>query len=146
MLFWLITKKRKNEKTKLAKHQEEKRMNLLLFKIANVLTGVSRMAIDWEDERYASIQFLKPILEAINLILGPILILVATAGSIYAVILGVNMAKAETADKREEAKKRIINAVLALVITIVLILLLQLFAEYLPDWITEETIVPGEGL
>jgi Na+-driven multidrug efflux pump len=119
-------------------------MNLILFKLANMVTNFNFLGINWDDPQYQEIKFLEPILEALNLILFPLMILVATAGSIYAVILGVNMAKAETADKREEAKKRIINAVLALVITIVLILLLQLFATNLPNWITEETIVPGD--
>ena len=120
-------------------------MNLILFKLANAFTGMSQLGeIDWTDERYKAIRFLEPIIDALNFLLPVILILVATAGSIYAVILGVTMAKAETADKREEAKKRIINAVLALVITIVLILLLQLFADQLPNWVTTETIQPGE--
>ncbi len=66
------------------------------------------------------------------------LILVATAGTIYAVVLGVNMARAETADKREEAKKRIINAIMALVITIALILLLRLFEQNIDSWLGAE--------
>lgn len=74
-----------------------------------------------------------------------VLIVVATAGTIYAVILGVKMARAEDASAREEAKKRIINFIIALAVTVVLILLLQLFATYLPDWLgvklPEDTIV-----
>lgn len=111
-------------------------MNLFLFKIANFITNhnlLNAEEFDWE--AHPELAFLKPIIDAIELLLWPILILVSTAGTIYAVVLGVTMAKAETADKREEAKKRIINAVLALVITIVLILLLRLFVGELPKWI-----------
>ena len=59
--------------------------------------------------------------------LVPILILVGTAGSIYAIILGVNFSKAESADKREEAKKRFINAIIGVVVTIILLILVKLF-------------------
>jgi len=104
--------------------------------MANVLTGASMLG----ESRFPDnpeFAFLDPILDALNLILWPLLILVSTAGTIYAVILGVNMARAETADKRQEAKKRIINAVLALVITIALIMLFRLFEQQLPTWIGE---------
>ena len=68
----------------------------------------------------------------LNNVLFPIIIVLASVGTIYAIYLGVMMAKAENAEKREEAKKRIINAVIALVIVVVLILLLQLFLNYAP--------------
>lgn len=66
-----------------------------------------------------------------------VLIVVATAGTIYAVVLGVKMARAEDASARDEAKKRIINFIIALAVTIVLILGLQLFAKYLPTWLPD---------
>lgn len=65
--------------------------------------------------------------EALNNILTPILIIVATAGLIYAVVLGVNLARADSADKQQEAKKRMIYAVVGLVSIIVLIILCKLF-------------------
>lgn len=79
-----------------------------------------------------------PIIKILDAMLWPILILVGTAGSIYAIILGVNFSKAESADKREEAKKRMINAIIGLVVTMVLLILLKLFtanAKTIADWI-----------
>lgn len=79
-----------------------------------------------------------PIIKILDAMLWPILILVGTAGSIYAIILGVNFSKAESADKREEAKKRMINAIIGLVVTMILLILLKLFtanAETIADWI-----------
>lgn len=81
---------------------------------------------------------MKPVVEILDGMLVPILILVGTAGSIYAIVLGVNFSKAESADKREEAKKRMINAIIGLVVTIVLLILLKLFtanAQAIADWI-----------
>ena len=79
-----------------------------------------------------------PIIKILDAMLWPILILVGTAGSIYAIVLGVNFSKAESADKREEAKKRMINAIIGLVVTMILLILLKLFtanAETIANWI-----------
>lgn len=79
-----------------------------------------------------------PIIKILDAMLWPVLILVGTAGSIYAIVLGVNFSKAESADKREEAKKRMINAIIGLVITIILLILLKLFtanAQTIANWI-----------
>jgi len=91
-------------------------------------------------------KWLQPIIDVLKEVLWPILILVGTAGMIYAVVLGVKLAQAETADAREEAKKRIINAVIALVVIIALILLLQIFVDNAPNWIgVESTTTTGGG-
>ena len=61
--------------------------------------------------------------DTIMTILIWVMIVLMSAGSIYAVILGINLAKAENAEKREEAKSRIINAIKGLLILLVLIIL-----------------------
>lgn len=79
-----------------------------------------------------------PILGILDALLVPLLIVVGTAGSIYAVVLGVNYARAETSDKREEAKKRMINAVIGIVVMVFLLVVLQLFvanADTIVEWI-----------
>lgn len=83
-------------------------------------------------------KILGPIVEILDSMLVPILIIIGTVGSIYAIILGVNFSKAESADKREEAKKRMINAIIGLVVTIILLILLKIFtanAQAIADWI-----------
>ena len=74
-------------------------------------------------------KIVEPMLKVMNELLIPLLIILGTAGTIYAIILGVNFAKAETTDKREEAKKRMINFIIGFVITIVLLILLKLFVN-----------------
>lgn len=80
-------------------------------------------------------EWMNPILKVLGSALIPILILVATAGMIYSVVLGVKLARAETTEQRDEAKKRLIGAVIALVVIIALILLLQLFVTNIADWL-----------
>ena len=78
---------------------------------------------------------------AIESVLWPILIIVGAAGMIYAVILGVNIARADSTDKREEAKKRLINTIIGLAVIIALILFFKLLIteggileQILPDF------------
>ena len=80
-----------------------------------------------------SYAWLNPLITVLQNIVLPVLIVVATAGVIYAIYLGVMMAKAEDESKREEAKKRIINVVIAIAVTIVLMILFYAHIKFLPD-------------
>lgn len=76
----------------------------------------------------------------INSLVVPIIIMVAVIGIIYSIVLGVNYARAETSDQKEEAKKRIINVVVGALLMIVLMLLLWLFinnASDIFDWVVD---------
>ena len=81
----------------------------------------------------AGFGWLDSILGVLEKLVGPILIVVAAVGVIYSIYLGVMLAKAENAEKREEAKKRIINVVVAIAITAALIFLMYLFSTNI-DW------------
>ncbi len=77
----------------------------------------------------AGLGWLSKLITAVKNIIGPILIVIATVGIIYAIYLGVMLAKAESAEAREEAKKRIINVVIAIGITAALIFVMYLLAN-----------------
>ena len=117
-------------------------MQMFLLQVAQrvmgLISGVSMLGEEITDVKgfYGSV--FEPVVEILDAMLVPILILIGTAGSIYAIILGVNFSKAESSDKREEAKKRMINAIIGLVVTILLLILLKLFtanAEAIDQWI-----------
>ena len=103
--------------------------------MSELLTMFSQLMVTKIPDEYKDWQFLNPIIEVLASALVPILIIVGTAGMIYAIVLGVKLARAETTDARDEAKKRLINAVIALVVMIALILLLQLFTDNIAKWI-----------
>ena len=115
----------------------------LLFQAANAMMGMMSGNPLLGDEtvnvndKEGQWGWVGEVVDAINLILYPILVLVGTAGVIYAVVLGVKLARAESADQQQEAKKRMINFIIGLVSIIALILLLKLFCTYLPQWIPE---------
>lgn len=110
--------------------------------MSNLLFRMGMLAVEYTGEW----AWVGDVANFLNQALVYILILVATAGTIYAVVLGVKMARAEDASAREEGKKKIINFVIALAATVLLIVLLKLFCTYLPDWIGIEVNDPtGAG-
>lgn len=109
--------------------------------MSELLTMFSQLMVTKIDSN-SDWAFLNPVLDVLASALVPILIIVGTAGMIYAIVLGVKLARAETTDARDEAKKRLINAVIALVVMIALILLLQLFTDNIAKWIGD---VAGES-
>ena len=84
---------------------------------ANIETG----GADWAAD------IAKKIYVIVDSLLWPIFGIIAVLGIVYAIVLGVNYAKAETSDKKEEAKKRIINAVVGVVVMLALIVILKVF-------------------
>lgn len=79
-----------------------------------------------------AMQWLQPIVEVLDDLIIPITIIVAIAGAIWVIILGVKLARAETADKAQEAKKALINVAIAIVASLVVIWLLVWFASSVP--------------
>ena len=72
---------------------------------------------------------LKPIFGILGWLLPVIMIVLGIAGIIFAIVLGVNYAKAENAEQKDEAKKRLIGAVVGIVITIVAVALIFVFIK-----------------
>lgn len=93
------------------------------------MNNVITLLASWKDKFPDGSQFhwIVPVVEAITTVLWPLLIVVSAAGLIYAVIIGVGMAKADSTEKREEAKKRLYNLLIGMAITIGLILFFLLF-------------------
>lgn len=66
------------------------------------------------------------LVDGLNFALLPILILVFAGLIFYSILLGVNLARAETTEKREEAKKRLIWCIIGVVSIFVLMLIMVL--------------------
>ena len=119
-------------------------MNLFLTKLTTYLLGFGKsMRLAEAKELPDNWKWVETITSAVDSVLWPLLIVVGAAGTIYAVVLGVNMARADSTEKREEAKKRLINVIIGIAIMIALILFFKLLTstiipELLPD-------VAGDG-
>ena len=69
------------------------------------------------------IGWLETLLGAVMNVVNPILIIVAVAGIVYAIVVGIKFVKAETKEEREEAKQKLIYVIIGIVVTFVLIAL-----------------------
>lgn len=91
-----------------------------MFKLANlIMSGIKFLGADptpIEDWGWVN-----KTVSAINSILIPILSIVAAAGTVWAIVLGINMARADSQEKREEAKKRLVSLIVGIVVLVVLI-------------------------
>lgn len=68
------------------------------------------------------------LINAVYKVIGPILLVVATAGIIYAIVVGVKFVRAEDKNEREEAKQKLIYVIVGIVVTAVLIALFYFLA------------------
>lgn len=84
---------------------------------------------------YINLEFLNPIIDFLNAWYIPIITVLATAGVLYAIILGINLAKSDNPDKRNMAKRRIVHASLSIVIVIALTFSLRFVLANLDDWV-----------
>lgn len=75
-----------------------------------------------------------PIIELINMAAGPLLAIVFALGTIYCIILGLKLAKAEEPQEREKAKGALKNAILGFILIFVLIAALNIMKGPLTNW------------
>lgn len=83
-----------------------------------------------------SFTFLQSIFNIISFALIPLFIAVAAGGAIYAIVLGVNLARAADAESRDAAKKRLIWAIVGLASIVVIIILLNWLVPKIPEWVS----------
>lgn len=88
--------------------------------------------LDWVDDLFNT---LYPMLYAIMAVVG-------AAGLVYAIVLGVNLAKADEQSKRDEAKKRLITTIVAVAVVVGLVIFFnELLPMILGAFIKEEDFV-----
>ena len=98
--------------------------------MSNLLSKMGMLLYDWEKVGNGEYAWLQQLFDVLNPILYAIMAVVGAAGAIYAIILGVNLAKAEDTSKRDEAKKHLITVLIAVAVTIALVLF---FIQLLPE-------------
>ena len=75
--------------------------------------------------------------DVLQFVLVPICSVVLTLGVIFVIVLVFNMARANNADQRAEAKKRIIYTVVGIAVAVALIIIFQLFSQNSIVWFGE---------
>ena len=83
------------------------------------------------DQSSGTYQVLKQVFDILSIVLWVVLGLVAAVGAVYAIYLGVQLARAEDQGKWDDAKKHLITVFIAIGVTIALILVFNIFLPML---------------
>ena len=81
---------------------------------------------------------LKSVIGYVNSILAAIIGVAVAIATVYAIVVGVRMAKANNAEEREEAKKKVIYTVLGIAVAVALMLILVILKDKIPQWVGAE--------
>ena len=103
--------------------------------ISNLLNYKFIGNLSWLEEVYATLPS----------ILYAILAVVGGAGTVYAIVLGVNLAKSESEDKRKTAMTRLRNTIIGVVVLLVLVLFINLILPLILNAAFDDQVIgPGE--
>ncbi len=80
-----------------------------------------------------NLAWLEDVYNTLPNILYAILAVVGGAGTVYAIILGVNLAKSESDDKRKQASTRLKNTLIGVAVLLVLVLFINLLLPMILD-------------
>ncbi len=90
---------------------------------------ISKLLVGWSDlwdmgttDKPSEFAWLGTIFNTITIVMYVIMGLVGAAGAIYAIYLGIQLARAEDQSKRDDAKKHLITVFIAVAVTVVLVL------------------------
>lgn len=88
------------------------------------------------------------LVNALQSVINPILILVATAGIIYAIVVGIKFVKADDKTQRDEAKAKLISVIIGIAVTAALIALFYWLAWALENGLfdTVTSFISTSGL
>lgn len=90
-------------------------------------------------------ELLGQVFNIISIVLWVVLAIVGAIGSIYAIYLGVQLARADEQGKRDDAKKHLITTVIAVGVTVALILVFNIFLPMILDAFKVGQSVEGGG-
>jgi len=76
----------------------------------------------------------QPIIDLLNAMLGPAILVVGAVGALYCVLLGVKYARAEEPQDREKAKAHLKGAIIGFALIFILIVVLNLLLPVLTNW------------
>ncbi len=93
-------------------------MNMFLTNVSMLMAEAIATGIGWLDT----------LLNSVTKIINPILIMVAFAGVLYAIVVGVKFVRADNKDERDEAKQKLITVIIGIVVTLALVALFYFLA------------------
>ena len=119
------------------------KLQLLLANVMNRFMGemINKESLENAGTPGWVTSMIQPIFNILDWLLPVIMILLGVAGVIYVIVLSVKYARAENADEKDQAKKRLINVAVGLIIMVIALIIVFVFIQYAPEifgWVTEE--------
>ncbi len=90
-----------------------------------------------------NLAWLEDVYNTLPNILYAILAVVGGAGTVYAIILGVNLAKSESDDKRKQASTRLRNTLIGVAVLLVLVLFINLLLPEILHAVYPNEVIKG---
>ena len=116
---------------------------VMAMKIAMVAVLAALATIAFTDSAFAADIDLDPavhpVLNLINKLVNPLLLLVGAGGVIFCIIMGVKYATAEEPQEREKRKQHLKNAIIGYLLIFVLVVVLKLSIGPLTNWMVGNT-------
>ncbi len=116
------------------------------------MLGVDTVIAGWNDlfnkgalKNTAYASWLPQLMNVLSTVMWVVLALVGAAGGLYAIYVGIKMARADSAEQRDENKKRMINIIVAIVVTIVLIIFFNIFLPMILNAVMASNANLGQG-
>ena len=116
---------------------------VMAMKIAMIAVLAALATIAFTDSAFAADIDLDPavhpVLNLINKLVNPLLLLVGAGGVIFCIIMGVKYATAEEPQEREKRKQHLKNAIIGYLLIFVLVVVLKLSIGPLTNWMVGNT-------
>lgn len=111
-----------------------------MYSLLNVVWSWSDYINQYMSEESDTKAVLQEVFDIVGIVLWVVLAIVGTIGAIYAIYLGVQLARADEQGKRDDAKKHLITVCIAIGVTLALILV---FNTFLPALISAFKVAPA---
>ena len=110
----------------------------LMIKLLPLLADNTEKPAGNEDEKTWIDNVVDPVLLMIDQLMVPIIIMLGVFGAIYGITLGVMYSRAESTDKRDEYKKRLINGGIGIIVALIILIVLRVIRtqnKTIANWI-----------
>ena len=122
---------------------------MLLLKIGMVILMAAAVTLTFTEPSFAAGALkdvdvnldpaVHPVLNLINKLVNPLMLLVGAGGVVFCIIMGVKYATAEEPQEREKRKQHLKNAIIGYLLIFVLVVILKLSIGPLTNWMVGNT-------
>ena len=113
-----------------------------MYNLFSLLGGPFAKAI--EEINKTNLEWIAPVLNFLDSIIVPITIIVAIAGAIWVIWLGIKLAKAEDAENQKKARKNLINVVVAILVSLIVFWVITWLAVVLSTQAEKNPIISSD--